>query len=183
MTRAGTRPHQLGTNVPGIVAAAWAEMWWLVVVELVLLCRVSSVGRAGDAVGIARRRRYRSECRRRRGAMPPFISGKPTEPAVAPRSEHWPWLHERCSARAGVVLIEHGELELIESAGETELYLRQLEMDGAPWYGKLGPYLSSELCAHKSSLWRFVASGLSDISRLLGAPSFGLGAYTTACNP
>lgn len=39
------------------------------------MCRVSSVGGARDAVGIARRRRYRPERRPQRGGVPRFISG------------------------------------------------------------------------------------------------------------
>ena len=65
--------------------------------------------------------------------------------------------------------------EAYEDAAGALSALPQAEMDGPPWYGKLGPWVVSRRRAAKAVPWGGIAQGLLDISRILAAISFGPG--------
>lgn len=65
---------------------------------------------------------------------------------------------------------------LAEDAQLTSL-LRTIELEVAPWYGKLGLYFSSQYWAAKAALWGGAETLLSDLARVVSASGFGLGLY------
>jgi hypothetical protein len=62
------------------------------------------------------------------------------------------------------------------AAAEAISALRQLEMDAAPWYGKIGPWIAKGWWAGKAAVWGSVATGLERMSRFLAGLSVGVGA-------
>ena len=67
--------------------------------------------------------------------------------------------------------------KVLAEEAETTSLLRQVDMEASPWYGKLGPYLSSQWWDAKAAFWSASEAGLGGLARLFSAGGFGLGLY------
>jgi hypothetical protein len=61
--------------------------------------------------------------------------------------------------------------------------LRAAAAEEAPWYGKLGPWVSSQWWALKSYLWGQIEAGLTLSGRVINLSALGLAGYGYAVCP